>query len=115
LRRKLIFGLVVVPLGVALTALSVANRAPVLLVLDPFGGGNTSLVIEAPLFLYLLGAFGLGLAVGGFATWLGQAKWRRSAKHGAREADEWRRRASRLEPEPGGGQLTPHRARLTVD
>jgi uncharacterized integral membrane protein len=109
----LIFGLVVVPLGLLLVALAVANREPVSLLLDPFGGGSKSLVIEAPLFLFLLGAFALGLLLGGFATWLGQAKWRRSARAGAREASDWRRRAGQLEREREG----EHRpwARLSAD
>ncbi len=111
MRRKLIFGLLVVPLGVVLVALAVANRAAVPLILDPFGGSDASLAIEAPLFLFLLGAFALGVALGGFATWLGQAKWRRDA----REASAWRRRSGRLEKELDGGQAAPHRARLTAD
>ena len=114
MRRKLIFGLLVVPLGVVLVALAVANREPVPLHLDPFGGSNASLVIEAPLFLFLLGALGLGLVLGGFATWLGRGKRRRSAKEGAREAVSWRRQAGRLEPEHGGHKL-PARTHFPAD
>jgi hypothetical protein len=100
--RKLLLALIVVPLGVALIALAVANRKPTLLVLDPFGGGEPGLSLEAPLFLFLLGAFALGLLVGGAATWLGQGKWRKRARVGAREANEWHRQADRLEKELEG-------------
>jgi hypothetical protein len=80
--------LVVAPLGILLVALSVANRAAIPLVLDPFGGKDPKLVIEAPLFLFLLGAFALGLLFGGFATWLGQGKWRKTARARDREVTQ---------------------------
>ena len=83
--RKLVPALVIVPLGVLLVALSVVNRKPVTLGLNPFDA-NSGLAIEAPLFLFLLGAFALGLVVGGLATWLGQGKWRKTARVEAREA-----------------------------
>ena len=113
--RKLILALVVVPLGVALVALAVVNRKPVELILDPFGGAVPSLSLAAPLFLFLLGAFASGLVVGGLATWLGQARWRRTARVEAREAREWRRQADRLEKELAGLDASPHRARLPAD
>jgi Protein of unknown function (DUF1049). len=110
MRQKLIFGLLVVPLGVLLVALAVVNRQPTALSLDPFGGSDARLVIEAPLFLFLLGALGLGLAIGGFATWLGQGKWRRSARAESRDAAAFRRQADRLEKElESGRRLAPHR------
>ncbi len=84
--RKLTLALVVVPLGVVLVALAVVNRKPVELILDPFGGAEPSFSLQAPLFLLLLGAFAVGLIAGGIATWLGQGKWRRSAREEAREA-----------------------------
>ncbi len=101
--RKLVLALVVVPLGVVLITLAVVNRKPALLILDPFGGSEPGLSLEAPLFLFLLGAFALGLVVGGIATWLGQGKWRRTARDEAREVREWRRQADRLEKELEGG------------
>jgi uncharacterized integral membrane protein len=115
LRRKLILGLLVVPLGVLLVALAVVNRDSVSLTLDPFGGRDPRLIVEAPLFLYLLGAFALGVAVGGVSTWLGQAKWRRSARPGARAAGEWRRPAGRLDKKRGGGHKLPAHRHLPVD
>jgi len=97
--RKLILALVVVPLGVVLIALAVVNRSPATLILDPFGGSEPSLTLEAPFFLFLIGAFALGLIVGGIASWLNQSKWRRTAREEAREARDWRRQADRLEKE----------------
>ncbi len=82
--RKLALGFIVVPLGVVLIALAVVNRKPVELTLDPFGALDPTVGIEAPLFLLLLGAFALGLIVGGIATWFSQGKWRRMAREGIR-------------------------------
>lgn len=96
--RKFVLGLVIIPLGLALIALAVVNRRPAELILDPFGGDH-GYMVEAPLFLFLLFAFALGLLFGGFASWLDQGKWRRTAKAEAREARDWRRQADRLERE----------------
>ena len=113
--RKLILALVVVPLGALLVALAVVNRKPANLVLDPFGGGEPRLSLEVPLFLFLLGAFALGLIIGGIATWLGQGQWRRTARAQSREARDLRRQASRLEKELEGAHLAPQRVRLPAD
>jgi hypothetical protein len=112
--RKLVAALILVPLGVALVALAVVNRKPVMLGLNPFDA-NAGYGIEAPLFVFLLGAFALGLVIGGFATWLGQGKWRKTARVEAREASTWRRQADRLEKELEGLDARPRRARLAAD
>ena len=111
--RKLAAGLIVIPLGVLLVALAVVNRKPVSLGLNPFDG-TSGLIIEAPFFLFLLGAFALGLIVGGVATWLGQAKWRSLARSRAREASALRSEANRLEREVEFGRAG-RPARLTAD
>jgi hypothetical protein len=113
--RKLILALIVVPLGVVLVALAVVNRAPTLLVLDPFGGTEPGLSLQAPFFLFLLGAFALGLVVGGAATWLGQGKWRRLAREETRQARDWRRQADRLEKELEGLNPGTPRAQLPAE
>jgi uncharacterized integral membrane protein len=113
--RKLIFALIVVPLGVILVALAVVNRKSVELILDPFGGAEPNFSLQAPLFLFLLGAFALGLIAGGIATWFGQGKWRRTARVEAREARQWRRQADRLEKELEGFGPASNRPRLTAD
>jgi uncharacterized integral membrane protein len=109
--RRLLSALIVVPLALLLIALAVANRKLVALSLNPFDG-TSGFGLEAPLFLFLFGAFALGLVVGGFATWLGQGAWRSMARTQAREATSWRRQAERLEKELEGPAATPNRARL---
>ena len=113
--RKLVVALMVVPLGALLVALAVVNRKPAILILDPFGAAEARLSLEAPLFLFLLGAFALGLIIGGIATWLGQGKWRRTARAQSREARDLRHQASRLEKELEGAQSAPQRVRLPGD
>jgi Lipopolysaccharide assembly protein A domain len=113
--RKLILVLVVLPLAVVLIALAVVNRKPALLVLDPLGGTEPGLSLEAPLFLLLLGAFAFGLVVGGIATWIGQGKWRRLARKETRQARDWRRQADRLEKELESTDRGPPRAQLPAE
>src|SRR5262249_62272224 len=111
--RRLVLGLVILPLAALLVALAVVNRKTAILVFDPFGGVEPRLSLEAPLFLFLLGAFALGLLVGGIATWLSQGKWRRAARAGAREARDLRRQT--LEKELEGLHSAPPRVRLPAD
>ena len=113
--RKLILVLVVVPIGVVLIALAVVNREPAVLILDPFAGAEPNLSLQAPFFLFLLGAFAFGLVVGGIASWLNQGKWRRTAREEAREARDWRRQADRLERELETLDPAHHRPQLTAD
>jgi len=113
--RKLILVLVVIPLAVVLIALAVVNRKPALLVLDPLGGTEPGLSLEAPLCLFLLGAFAFGLVVGGVATWFGQSKWRRVAREETRQARDWRRQADRLEKELEGRDDTVPRTQLPAN
>ena len=113
--RKLILVLVVLPLALVLITLAVVNRKPALLVLDPLGGTEPGLSLEAPLFLLLLGAFAFGLVVGGIATWIGQGKWRRLAREETRQARDWRRQADRLEKELEGTDRGAARAQLPAE
>lgn len=106
------FVLIVLPLAVVLIALAVANRAPVDLVLDPFGG---RFAVQVPLFLLILGALAIGLIIGGFATWLSQGKWRKTARSRRREAYDLRRQTERLERELETRDASPHQARLTAE
>jgi len=81
----------------------------------PSAAPSPAFFFEAPLFLFLLGAFAFGLVVGGIATWLGQGKWRRTARAEAREARQWRRQADRLEKELEGLEPSAHRVQLPAE
>lgn len=94
--RKLLYLVFVIPFGIILVTLALANRHDVRLVLDPLSPEAPALSLEAPFFIFLLGGVITGLALGGFLTWLKQGKWRKTARRRAREADELRRESERL-------------------
>jgi uncharacterized integral membrane protein len=78
--RRIITVLILVPLALAIVMFAVANRAPVLIGLDPFGAQPPMFAFAAPLFLVLLIALIVGVIVGGTAAWSRQRKWRRRAR-----------------------------------
>ena len=90
----LIAAVIIMPLGIA-------NRQPVTLNLDPFGRAASPLAVDLPLSLLMFLTLMLGLLTGGLATWLGQGKWRRTARHKSREAYQWKSEADRLSRDHG--------------
>ncbi len=93
---------------VFLVTLAVANRHPAKLVLDPFNPENPVLAVELPFYAYLFAMLIAGVVLGGFATWMGQSKWRRTARGRTQESIRWRAEAERLarerEAAAGAGQ-----------
>jgi hypothetical protein len=77
--RRFVLLFVVLPLTIVVVALSVANRALVTFSLDPISA-TPALSLTAPFFFFLFAALGLGILIGGIATWIGQGKWRRAAR-----------------------------------
>lgn len=94
--KKLTWWFILFPVSVLFVILAVANRHSVTLILDPFSPKAPALAVELPFFVYLFTALLGGLILGGIATWLGQGKWRRTARQGAREAHAWRTQAERI-------------------
>lgn len=82
---RILTWIVAVPIGIVVVALSVANRRPVTVVLDPFRPENPAVAVAVPLFALVLGAFLLGLLAGGLVTWWRQRHHRRAARLGRRE------------------------------
>ena len=78
--RRFLILFVLLPIAIVAVALSVANRADVVFSLDPFGGAAPRWSVELPLFIMLFVTLGLGVVIGGVATWFGQGKWRRAAR-----------------------------------
>lgn len=95
--RKFVWLFLVLPAGVILIAFSLANRHSVRLILDPLSTQDPYLSISAPLFLLLLSSLLIGVLLGGFATWLGQGKWRKQARENARQVDTLRARNDLLD------------------
>jgi hypothetical protein len=94
--RRLISLLIAFPLGIALVAIAISNRHPVSLVLDPFNPEAPALSLTLPFYAYLLGALVVGVILGGAATWLGQSRWRRTARVQGQRAQRYEAEAERL-------------------
>jgi hypothetical protein len=90
--RRIFWWLVGVPILVILVALGLANDQPITLVLDPFRPASPAISLRPlPFYLYFFVALIAGVVLGGLATWLTQARWRRGARRA--EAETQRRRA----------------------
>jgi len=100
LRRILWWG-GALPAALALLTLAVINRHSVTLVLDPFRPEAPLLSLVLPFYAFLFACLLIGILIGGATVWLAQARWRRSARRRAREAQRWRAEAGRLARERG--------------
>ena len=78
--RKIVTALIVVPLAAAIVAFAVANRQTVTVSFDPFSAAAPAYAATLPLFALIFAVLILGVVVGGFAAWIRQGKWRRSAR-----------------------------------
>ncbi|WP_020186702.1 LapA family protein [Methylopila sp. 73B] len=79
--RRLLTGLIGVPLFLILVLFAVANRQSVVVGFDPFSPEAPVLAAPGlPLFAVILAAVMLGVVIGGSASWFRQGKWRKEAK-----------------------------------
>ena len=85
-----------VPAAIILLTLAVINRHSARLVLDPFRPDEPVLSLVLPFYAYLIGMLVIGIVIGGLATWVTQARWRRTARRRAAEAQRWQSEADRL-------------------
>ena len=97
--RRIVSLLVAFPLGVLIVALAVSNRHPVQLILDPFRPDAPALALNLPFYGYLLASLVLGVILGGTATWMGQSRWRRTARVQGQKAARFQAEADRLSRE----------------
>jgi uncharacterized integral membrane protein len=109
--KKIVTLVILVPLGILLIVLSVANRQSVTLALNPFRPEDTVLSLTAPFFLFLMLSLILGMLIGSLATWWTQGKYRRQARIEAREAIKWHNEADRQKTQstvvaPAGSALS---------
>jgi hypothetical protein len=105
--RRLLFFIVLVPLGVIAVALSVANREQVILSLDPVGSLGGAWSMSAPLFVFLFAALAIGIVIGGMAAWFGQSKWRFAARVERANIARLRREVERLRSLSGRSPVPP--------
>src|SRR5471032_3279709 len=83
--RKIVTAIIVVPLAAVIIAFAVANRQIITVSFDPFSSTAPAYAATLPLFAVIFAVLILGVLIGGIAAWLGQGKWRRSARQ--REAE----------------------------
>jgi uncharacterized integral membrane protein len=107
--RRIISTLIVVPLTVIIIAFAVANRQSVTVSFDPFSSTSPAYAATLPLFVLVFVLMILGVLMGGTAVWIGQTKWRRTARkldgevrtmH--QELDAMRRRVAPALPQTAG-------------
>ena len=82
--------------GCLLVAFGIANRHSVTFILDPFIDEKMALSFQAPLSLFLFVALFAGVIVGWLTAWVGQGRWRKTARESHREATIWKREAENL-------------------
>jgi uncharacterized integral membrane protein len=75
--RKFLKALVMLPAGIALGLLAMANRQPVTVSFDPFDATDTDFTVTIPLYVLGFTILVAGVVLGGLATWLKQGRHRR--------------------------------------
>ncbi|OCW57265.1 DUF1049 domain-containing protein [Hoeflea olei] len=93
--KRIIALVIFIPLGVVLIMLSVANRTPVTLALNPFDPADPVLSLTLPFFAFVFTALIVGMIIGSLATWLKQGKHRKQVRVKAKEAAKWQTEADR--------------------
>ncbi|MBD8891760.1 lipopolysaccharide assembly protein LapA domain-containing protein [Roseibium litorale] len=88
---------ILIVVAIILVPLSVANRHPVTLALNPFDPQDPRLSItDIPLFWVIFASLGAGIVVGGIGAWMKQGKWRKEARVKRREARNLHKEADQL-------------------
>jgi hypothetical protein len=103
--RRIVTLAIAFPAAVALITLAVINRHGVQLILDPFRPDEPVISLVLPFYVYLFGALLLGVALGGFAMWLTQSRWRRAARARSAQTQRWQAEAARLAREHDSQQV----------
>lgn len=91
---RFIKNIVLIAVAVILVPLSVANRHPVSISLNPFDPQDPNMTVaDVPLFWIFFASLALGIMLGGIGAWAKQGKWRNEARFQRKEADKWHREA----------------------
>ena len=93
--KRLFQFLVLVPVGIVLVSLAVANRHVVKLALDPFSPEQPALDFSVPLYMIIFASLLTGVLFGGVMAWFKQGRHRRTAREKRYEAQKWRNEADR--------------------
>lgn len=86
-----------IAVAIVLIPLSVSNRHPVTLALNPFDPSDPRFSItNIPLFWVIFASLALGIVLGGVGAWSKQGKWRKEARQKRREVKKWQGEAEHL-------------------
>lgn len=94
--RRFTWYLIAIPAALVLVTLAVSNSHRVRFVLDPFRPENPALSLDLPFYIFMFAALIVGVVLGGIATWMAQAHWRRLARRRGADAVRWQAEAERL-------------------
>ena len=108
LPRKIAAVLILVPLGIVLVALAVANRAAVTVSFDPFNPQHPAASVTLPLFALIIVLVIVGVVLGGCASWLRHGRWRRAARRLERDLAGLRHELDLHKRVAGGATNMPH-------
>lgn len=86
--KRLTTLLLVLPIGVVVVALAVANRQPVTLAMPPYINDEPFLSGTLPLFAIIFISLLVGMVIGSCATWFKQGRFRKAAKEKRKEATQ---------------------------
>ena len=78
--RKFVAIAILVPLAIIIVMFAVANREIITVSFDPFDSAHPAYALKMPLFMLIFVLVGVGVVVGGIASWLRQHKWRMRAR-----------------------------------
>ncbi|MCC0055274.1 MAG: LapA family protein [Rhodobiaceae bacterium] len=108
--RRIVWFVFIIPLAALLVVFAVANREAVTVSLDPVSA-EPAFAVQMPLYIVIFLTLIIGVAIGGFASWLSQGKWRRKARASRDEAARWRVKAEAAGADGGARALpAPKRA-----
>ncbi|MGA0532108.1 lipopolysaccharide assembly protein LapA domain-containing protein [Hansschlegelia sp. KR7-227] len=78
--RRVLAGLIGLPLALLIVLFAVANRQDVTVSFDPFATDAPALSVALPLFAVILISVMGGVVLGGVSAWAKQGKWRKEAR-----------------------------------
>ncbi len=107
--RKILAGLILIPLAILFIVFAVANRHFVTVSFDPFNSANPSVGVSLPLFVVIILAAILGVIAGGLATWFRQGRWRRAARQHEADARHARTELADLRVQAAAARQAPQR------
>lgn len=110
--KRLTTLLIILPIGIIVVALAVANRQAVSLAMPPYINDEPFLSVSLPLFAVIFASILVGMVIGSCATWFKQGRFRKAARDGkveatksAFEAEKQKNRAEELEMQVGNSVM----------